>query len=566
MKGLYDLIASHEDWLLRRVHRYAREGNYSKYTSTPEEAWRASVADLSERLLVALQTNEQAPELGPDDDSTRDRMASGGKLEAQRHRPRGITLEMFSLMKYYKQSYIDLVHEAGFERDYEERCRLFVERFFDQVELGSCAERADSSESKLITELQTTNQMLTEEKNKYLTIFASLPYPAILLDKNNQIENMNHAASDLLLGSGNPGVSFSHEGQPERILPWLADELTAFTASSEPERSFEKNIETPKGFRHLQVKLTRMLDGSGKFRGTVGTLNDLTDRTLTEDALAKSHDFRLKLFDDFPNPIWRADPDGKCNYFNRAWLDFSGRSLEHEMADDWAQRLHPEDLNRFLNTYQEAFKDRQPFEIEYRLRHHDGEYRWIIDFARPFNNLQGNFAGYIGACYDIHDRKQTEEKLMYLSTHDPLTGLYNRNYFEEEMARLERGRQFPVSLVIADVDGLKITNDFQGHAAGDKLLQQTALLLKSVFRAEDVVARIGGDEFAVLLPRADARVVKEALTRVRNCIASHNTAQNAPPLSLSLGAATAEEGKMLAGAMLRADERMYKDKLGQKQG
>ena len=132
----------------------------------------------------------------------------------------------------------------------------------------------------------------------------------------------------------------------------------------------------------------------------------------------------------------------------------------------------------------------------------------------------------------------TEEKLKYLTTHDGLTGIHNRIFFDEEMSRLERGRQFPISILVADVDGLKPINDGEGHAAGDILLKRTASVLKATFRADEVVARIGGNEFAVLLPKTDAKTAEAMLGRVNNKLLSHNAAHTGSRLNLSLGAAT----------------------------
>jgi diguanylate cyclase (GGDEF)-like protein len=169
--------------------------------------------------------------------------------------------------------------------------------------------------------------------------------------------------------------------------------------------------------------------------------------------------------------------------------------------------------------------------------------------------------GVIIVVRDITERKETEEKLRYMSTHDPLTGFYNRAYFEQEIARLERSRLYPISIVMADVDGLKATNDTRGHAAGDRLLQQAATVLSSVFRAEDMVARIGGDEFVVLLPEADEAAVAKAVQRVRDVLKTNSPVFDGINLSLSLGTATARETGGLLEALRVADERMYEDKL-----
>lgn len=160
---------------------------------------------------------------------------------------------------------------------------------------------------------------------------------------------------------------------------------------------------------------------------------------------------------------------------------------------------------------------------------------------------------------EIEQRKKVEELLRYHGTHDTLTGLYNRNFFEEEQVRLERGRDFPISIIVADVNGLKIVNDTLGHIAGDTMLRQVADVLRSVFRAEDILARIGGDEYAALLSATDESTVGQILIRVNERLREHNTLHPESRLQLSLGAATAEQNNLTATFVL-ADQRMYADK------
>jgi diguanylate cyclase (GGDEF)-like protein/PAS domain S-box-containing protein len=162
------------------------------------------------------------------------------------------------------------------------------------------------------------------------------------------------------------------------------------------------------------------------------------------------------------------------------------------------------------------------------------------------------------------DRKRIEEKIRYLGIHDALTGLYNRAYFDEELKRLSNGRFFPVSVVMADLDHLKETNDQEGHAKGDELLRLAARVLRAAFRAEDVVARIGGDEFAVLLPGMDANLVEKAKQRILDNIGNQNTAKAGKPLQISMGVSTVEKGGSLEEALKTAYERMYQEKLGRR--
>jgi diguanylate cyclase (GGDEF)-like protein len=159
---------------------------------------------------------------------------------------------------------------------------------------------------------------------------------------------------------------------------------------------------------------------------------------------------------------------------------------------------------------------------------------------------------------DITARKKAEAYLKYLGTHDVLTGLYNRAYFEEEIRRLERSRQFPISVLAADLNGLKPTNDTLGHEAGDALLRRAAEVLKAAFRAEDVVARMGGDEFVALMPLTDGRAAEKALQRVQRLIEMNNQYYyQGSALSISLGIATADTAQDLRAGLRAADDQMY---------
>lgn len=164
------------------------------------------------------------------------------------------------------------------------------------------------------------------------------------------------------------------------------------------------------------------------------------------------------------------------------------------------------------------------------------------------------------AVTDITSLKRTEEDLRFMSMFDPLTGLHNRGFFQEEMARLEGGRDFPVSVMMADVDNLKDINDRLGHAAGDAVLRRIGRCLKAAFRAEDIVARIGGDEFAVLLPSSGAAEAEEAARRVVRVIGDDNTRHKDTPVSLSVGFSTAYVRSPLLAILRQADRRMYKAK------
>lgn len=166
----------------------------------------------------------------------------------------------------------------------------------------------------------------------------------------------------------------------------------------------------------------------------------------------------------------------------------------------------------------------------------------------------------IAVVRDVRIRQALEDELRWASTHDALTGLFNRAYLEEELNRLAKGRRFPVALIVIDIDGLKPVNDEQGHAAGDRLLVDAARLFSSVARGDDVVARVGGDEFVIVLPQTTVEAAEQALVRLNAAVDQHNANGSGAPVRFSAGVGIAVEPGVIAAAMRGADDAMYASK------
>ncbi|MDZ7838710.1 MAG: diguanylate cyclase [Actinomycetota bacterium] len=167
------------------------------------------------------------------------------------------------------------------------------------------------------------------------------------------------------------------------------------------------------------------------------------------------------------------------------------------------------------------------------------------------------------AVEDITDRKKTEKKITYLTYHDQLTGLYNRRFFEGELKRLDKKKQLPLSIVIADLNGLKLVNDTLGHSMGDKIIKKVALLLKKACRSDDILARWGGDEFIFLLPKTQSEVSEKFSKKIKKYC--KRLIVKKIPVSISVGIATKIDlEENIAETIIDAENNMYKNKLLEK--
>lgn len=338
----------------------------------------------------------------------------------------------------------------------------------------------------------------------------------------------------------------------------------------------------------------RILPGSEQtWRQVLVAIEDITPRKQAERALLTSENRLRGLFDNSPISLWEEDYSQIKALFDR---------LCSEGVEDFEEYLehHPETVaqcmsmmrviavNRktleifkaastadLLQNLDKVFRDEmgEHFRLEllnlwkgelsyeteginYTL---DGEPVYVHLHLSVYPGYEGTFERVLVALEDITARHKAEEYLRYLGTHDVMTGLYNRMYFQEELKRLGGGRQYPVSILVADLDWLKKVNDSLGHEAGDNLIRRAAEVLKAGFRQEDVVARIGGDEFAVIMPKTDATAAAEVVQRLAVLCRLNNKFYGPPLLEMSLGAATAEQGD-LEQAVRLADNAMYADK------
>ncbi len=267
-----------------------------------------------------------------------------------------------------------------------------------------------------------------------------------------------------------------------------------------------------------------------------------------------------ELIDGMNDTAWVIGFDTKFIEANNSAVELLGYSREKLLnmgPQDIDNHLTAEKILTLIKDMKKAKK--QVFETVHVTK--DGQ-EIPVEISSSLITYKGK-PGILSIARDITKRKKDEEKIRYLSYHDNLTGLYNRDFFEEEIKRLDEDRQLPISLIFADLNGLKFINDTYGHTKGDMVIKKTAGILRTVCRKEDIIARWGGDEFMVILPRTskdDARQVKDRVKKTSRKIEIRD--EENIPLSVAVGVATKETPDQDIYEVLKdAEDKMYQNKL-----
>ncbi|MBM7622831.1 PAS domain S-box protein [Sporohalobacter salinus] len=302
-------------------------------------------------------------------------------------------------------------------------------------------------------------------------------------------------------------------------------------------------------------------DEKGNPIRVVGIFKDIDERKKVELQLKRQKAYSQQLFNESPESIVLLDNEDRVIKINNSFRELFKYKQDNIVGEKINDLIVPKESKKEAVEKSSKVKNGEETSAEVIRKTKYGERINVEIKAFPIKLDKGQI-GIYSIYRDISKRKKEEKRIKYLSFHDEMTDIYNRRYFENEIERLNNSKKLPISIIIGDMDELKYINDNYGHKMGDRFIKKVAKIFKGATRKKDIAARIGGDEFAMMLPGADSRVAQKVCKRIRINTKQYNEKKELPEqLKISLGyAVKMTQDQSLDEIFNKADQRMYKNK------
>jgi diguanylate cyclase (GGDEF)-like protein/PAS domain S-box-containing protein/putative nucleotidyltransferase with HDIG domain len=405
-------------------------------------------------------------------------------------------------------------------------------------------------------ELEKSNQRL----DSLISQTPSVIYSYTSVADDFELNYINKNVNNLLGISSN-----DFKEHPDKYLEWIhPDDKDLFLKKLSKITYADKSIDEyrimdSRGNYHWVRDYQKVCSRENNIIEVVGSFWDITQYKLVQQELERSEKRYRTIFDSAPMGIMIEDKQGNILAANDklseitgyAKSELEGSSVFNLMVLPEDQEIAEENIKRII-----AGEDLE-FDILSLKKSDHQHYTHLKETSILLGNGE---KGVLSMQIDINDRIEQEKEIKYLLYRDVLTDLYNRRFIKEELERLDSSRQLPISIIMADINGLKIINDSYGHSAGDELLIKTAEILKKELRQEELLARYGGDEFIILLPQTSKKEAQVILNRIKE--SCRRAEEDKLPISISFGLAVKENMEQEINDVLKqADDLMYQNKL-----
>ncbi len=452
---------------------------------------------------------------------------------------------------------IEILRDNGFvvALDYSsqaanEQAEAFQQLMAAEEELRQQYEALQKTEQQLRKQLEFNKTMIDNMNELFYTFDQDIRLTFI---NKKCFEIIGYRPDEVI------GTFRTRELFPDEDWEWIEKEIKRRLTTGDSS-TYVLPVRHKDGSKKFLKINSAALRENGRIVGGMVLADDITEDIKAREALRESESNLRRITDNMLDLVSELDAKGNLVYVSPSHFKVLGYPIEVMKKMMFVDFVHPDDMRSIARALKNALITGAPATSHHRCQHAEGHYIWTETLGNPIVQ-NGKVTGIILSSRDITERKQLEEELRYLSVHDPLTNLYNRTYFDEEISRLDNAGIIPVGVIMLDLDGLKLVNDTMGVEAGDRLLVKTAHILQEVFKKE-IIARVGGDEFAVLLPNMDRESLEGVSASIQEKITEFNNSNPELPLSLSIGIAVREDPAVsLRETYKDADDYMNRIKL-----
>lgn len=454
----------------------------------------------------------------------------------------------------------ELILHAVRDDGQERVVRLRYRRRFNGDDIsGSAGTLQDITDQHLA---EVSLQMARDRAEMYLDIAAVL---FLAVDRQGKVTLINRTGCETLgyareeiLGQNwaERFVPATHRGETLRLLACIE------AGSIESYEVHESRIITASGeLRDIVWRNTPLCDGQGAITGILSAGVDITELKKATDALVESERSKAMLLANLPGMAFRClcTPDWPMVFISEGSLALTGYPPEALVGGKiitYNELICPEYREPLQREALRALAAHMPLKYEYEIQASDGARKWVLQTSQGIYVESGEPEAIEGIVLDITEAKKRFLRIQYLSDHDALTELYNLQYFERAKVRVDRERALPLTVIFADINGLKLINDAFGIEAGDRTIRKTGEILQHCCREGDVVARSGGDEFSILAPHTDAAAAASLLACIQDAFDAYNATleDKARSINLSIAHGVWEGGDTAFADVIRQAE------------